>query len=94
MANSGTFKPKRKKAGGRQKGTPNKATTQLKESILAAFDKLGGVDYLVKVGKENPPVFCSLVGKVLPSQMNVTTGKDIQIVIRRPDGHKPDTASG
>ena len=86
--------PGHKKVGGRKKGTPNKATTQVKAAILAAFDELGGVEYLVKQGRENPQIFCSLLGKVMPSQVNMTTGKDIQIVIQRPDGHKSDSPSG
>lgn len=59
------------KTGGRAKGVANKATTELKAVVLEAFDNLGGVKYLVKVGKENPAVFCALLGKVLPLQLNV-----------------------
>ncbi len=55
-----------RKTGGRQKGTPNHNTTELKGAILAAFGHLGGQAYLVRVGKENPQVFCTLLGKVLP----------------------------
>lgn len=47
---------------------PNKATAELKEMILGALDKAGGVDYLER--KANDPrtasAFLSLVGKVLP----------------------------
>lgn len=32
---------------GRPTGTPNKTTQTLKEMILAALDKKGGVEYLV-----------------------------------------------
>lgn len=55
--------------GGRQKGVPNKLTADIKETIIEAFGKLGGVAYLEKVGRENPQVFCALLGKVLPSQL-------------------------
>lgn len=51
---------------GRKKGVPNKNTTALKEMILGALDKSGGVDYLVRQAEENPGPFLSLVGKVLP----------------------------
>ena len=88
------LKPGRKKTGGRKKGTPNKATTEVKAAILAAFDNLGGVAYLERVGQDNPQVFCSLLGKVMPSQISMTTGKDIQIVIQRPDGHKANRSAG
>lgn len=55
------------KAGpGRPKGVPNKTTAALKDMILGALDKSGGVDYLVRQAEENPGPFLSLVGKVLP----------------------------
>lgn len=51
---------------GRPKGVPNKITGTLKEMILGALDKAGGVDYLTRQADENPSAFLSLVGKVLP----------------------------
>lgn len=54
------------KTGGRQKGTPNKVTGQLKEMILEALDKAGGVEYLLGQAHDNPTAFLTLVGKVLP----------------------------
>lgn len=51
---------------GRQKGTPNKITKQLKEMILGALDVAGGETYLVSQSRENPTAFLTLVGKVLP----------------------------
>ena len=49
-------KPGHAKAGGRQKGTPNKVTADLREAIMHAFDKVGGEDYLVRVARKNPQV--------------------------------------
>ena len=54
------------KTGGRQKGTPNKVTKELKEMILEALDRAGGVDYLFERATDNPVAFLTLVGKVLP----------------------------
>ena len=51
---------------GRKKGVPNKSTTALKEMILGALDKAGGVDYLLAQAHDNPGPFLSLIGKVLP----------------------------
>jgi len=63
--------PSRGNAGkGRRKGVPNKTTATLKEMILQAVDKAGGVDYLVAQSKENPSAFMTLAGKVLPLQVN------------------------
>jgi hypothetical protein len=56
--------------GGREKGVPNKVTGALKDMILGALDKAGGIDYLVRQSKENPTAFLTLVGKVLPLQVN------------------------
>lgn len=51
---------------GRPKGSPNKLTADVKAMILAALDKAGGIEYLVKQSEENPTAFLTLVGKVLP----------------------------
>jgi len=57
---------KRPKTGGRVAGTPNKVTKELKESILAALDGVGGIDYLQRTAESHPAAFLSLIGKVLP----------------------------
>ena len=59
----------KRKTGGRTKGTPNKVHAAVKEAIIAAFDKLGGEAYLVKVGGSDPRTFCTLLGKVMPTQL-------------------------
>lgn len=57
------------KVGGRKKGTPNKQTAAIKDMIVQALDKAGGVDYLLSQAEENPNAFMALVGKVLPLQL-------------------------
>lgn len=58
------------KAGpGRPKGVPNKQTTAIKEMIIAALDKAGGVEYLETQSRKNPVAFMGLIGKVLPLQI-------------------------
>lgn len=52
--------------GGRQKGTPNKMTKDVKEMILGALNAKGGQKYLEKQADANPVAFMTLVGKVLP----------------------------
>jgi len=59
----------RAKTGGRQAGTPNKLTGTLKEMILEALDKKGGVAYLVAQASASPAAFMTLLGKVLPTQI-------------------------
>lgn len=57
---------------GRPKGVPNKTTKALKEMILGALDDAGGQAYLLEQARENPNAFLSLVGKVLPHELNAT----------------------
>lgn len=59
---------------GRKKGTPNKITGQLKDMILGALDKAGGIDYLHDQAEKNPGAFMTLVGKVLPLQVGQAPG--------------------
>jgi len=63
-------KPGTPKTGGRQKGTPNKLTSDVRAMILEALDKAGGVSYLVKKAEDNPAAFLTLLGKVLPMQVS------------------------
>ena len=59
-----------KRAGmGRPKGVPNKATKALKEMILGALDQAGGEAYLLSQAENNPVAFMTLIGKVLPSEI-------------------------
>ena len=71
---------KRAKTGGRVKGTPNKLTKTLKESILEAAEKAGGpagtVGYLTTQASANPTAFMGLLGKVLPMQIAGADNED------------------
>jgi len=57
------------KTGGRKAGTPNKLTKTIKAAIEEAFDEVGGVAYLVQMAKDQPVAFMTLLGKVLPNQV-------------------------
>lgn len=78
------------KAGpGRPKGIPNKQTTALKEMILTALGDAGGIDYLVTQASANPTAFLTLVGKVLPLDVNNNHGGKIvaQVVFKGLNGN-------
>ena len=85
MPSSDTQYPKKKvKTGGRVAGTPNKTTVKVKEAILHAFDEVGGYQYLVGVALRDPRTFCTLVGRVLPSELSGPDGSPIEITeVRR-----------
>ena len=74
------------KTGGRQKGTPNKIHAELKDMILQAFEKVGGVDYLAEQALVSPTAFLTLLGKVLPMTIS-GTAEDGSITLRwvKPD---------
>ena len=57
------------KRGGRAKGTPNKLTRTIKQAIEKAFEDVGGPAYLAKMAMEQPAAFMTLLGKVLPTQL-------------------------
>jgi hypothetical protein len=59
------------KTGGRKKGTPNKATTAVKEAFRQAFEDLGGTQALVTWAMENPTQFYQLYSKLIPTDVNV-----------------------
>ena len=54
---------------GRPPGAANKTTAAVKTAILEAFEKLGGVKYLMQVGKDDPKTFLTLVGKLIPQEI-------------------------
>ena len=79
-APSGEFRPSRpgERRGGRQKGTPNKSTTALKDAIIRAAELAGDelkteqaglVAYLKQQATDNPASFLPLLGKILPKEV-------------------------
>ena len=65
--------PRIARLGGKtRKGSPNKATGQIKDMIMQALEGAGGVDYLQDRAKDpkTAAAFLGLVGKVLPMQIN------------------------
>ena len=63
---------------GRVKGVPNKVTGELKDMILQALDGAGGITYLQARALDNPSAFLTLVGKVLPLQVNANVEGEIK----------------
>ena len=44
----------------RTKGSQNKFNKSMKDALELAFERSGGVDYLVHVAGEDPKTFCGL----------------------------------
>jgi hypothetical protein len=64
---------------GRPPGAQNKVTKQVKDMILGALDKAGGLEYLYRQSEENPKAFLTLVGRVLPMQLTGDGGGPVVI---------------
>ena len=62
----------REKTGGRVAGTPNKTTSQVKTLLTKALTELGGLDYIVQFGRDNPEGFLKLWVKLLPIQAQIS----------------------
>jgi len=45
---------------------------------MNAFEKVGGEDYLVKVARQNPQVFCALLARILPLQLQAAKDGGLQ----------------
>jgi hypothetical protein len=69
----------KKTGGGSRKGVPNKTTGAVKEMILAALDSVGGAEYLAERARANPSAFMTLVGKVLPLQLQGDRENPVQV---------------
>lgn len=60
---------------GRPKGAVNKLTKTIREAVEISFAQIGGADWLAKMADDQPVAYMTLLGKVLPQQIE-HTGKD------------------
>ena len=68
--------------GGRQKGTTNKVTSDIKSALLEALsdeEHGGATGYFKWLSKTNPQAFSGLIGKVLPTTLEHSGGLQIRI---------------
>ncbi len=67
---------------GRPAGIPNKVTRDIREMLRASLDKAGGVSYLVKQSKLNPAAYMSLIGRIIPQQIDATIRRELPEMTR------------
>lgn len=67
---------------GRPKGSINKTTAAVKDMVVAALDKAGGITYLLEQAEANPTAFLTLVGKVIPLQLAGDVENPIQHCVK------------
>ncbi|WP_156781997.1 hypothetical protein [Acidihalobacter aeolianus] len=66
-----TAKRKPPRAGmGRPKGTQNLITRTLKEALEESFNRLGGVEWLLKLAETDPGTYARLLIKLLPTKID------------------------
>jgi len=73
----------RRSGAGRKKGVPNKLTADVKAAIMQAFCEAGGAEYLRKISKSHPQVFCALLDKILPQQTQISGDPSNPLPIKR-----------
>ncbi len=79
---------------GRPKGSKDKFT-ELKDSFLEAFDRLGGIDGLVEWAKKsnnNRSQFYQMITKLLPRDINLNPPGDFTFIIGK--DYKPKVRKG
>ena len=48
---------------------------------MASFDRVGGVEFLVKIAEEDPRTYCMLLAKVLPLTIQGANGETPHITV-------------
>lgn len=82
---------KGKKTGGRQKGTPNKVSSTVKQNVIEVFDTLGGVGAMAKWAENNQTEFYRLYARCLPHEIGAESDTDqISVQIVRFSDLEPD----
>jgi hypothetical protein len=54
---------------GRRKGSKNKLPADVRNMVLEALERVGGVEYLVERATDQPKAFMSLVGHTMPKEV-------------------------
>ena len=62
-----------------KKRGPGKFNTAMKDCLELAFERSGGVDYLVDVAKEDPKTFCDLLGRLIPATVAIAVTHKIDL---------------
>lgn len=75
------FEKGRAKTGGRQKGTPNKATV-IEQKLMDSIDKIDIEMLILELASKNPQALLGLLSKFIPNRVNVGGQEDNELVIK------------
>lgn len=78
-----TFAVGNKIAKGRPKGAPNKVTGDIRDMIRGALESAGGQSYLLQQAQCNPQAFLTLIGKIIPAEVNASITGGINVTIKQ-----------
>jgi len=81
-AAASTEKRKSRNPNGRPAGVPNKVNKEVRDQILGALEELGGQAYMVKVGKKNPALFFSVLGRCIPAHIKADVNVNSDLAAR------------
>ena len=70
-----------RKTGGRQKGSLNKLSADIKAMIVGALEDVGGRGYLAARALDQPVAFMGLLGRTLPHQLAGEGGAAVKIEV-------------
>ena len=76
-------KPFEKGNKGKPKGTTNKLTRTVKETVLAAFEELQSDPKanIITWGKSNPRDFYAIAAKLIPTEVNAKVEASMPVII-------------
>lgn len=63
---------------GRKRGSKNKIPASIKAMVLEALNNLGGVKYLEIQAMNNPTAFLSLLGRLIPQEVEATVEGEVR----------------
>jgi hypothetical protein len=83
-----TFKPgqPRPERAGRKAGTPNRSTQAVREALVEAFERRGGVEYLTTLDDD---IFARLLVRLIPNEVSAKLG-GVEVLHRIHVGPKPE----
>ena len=77
------------KKRGRPFGAINKTSESIRWGFVEAYRRLGGVDGLVKWGKEKPDLFYPMLKALLPAELAESgAGQQIRVIVYAPNGQQ------
>ena len=69
---------------GRPKGARNKVTRALKESLLATFEEIGGLEAMATWARKNQTEFYKICARLIPTEVNASVEGSARYVIWAP----------